>query len=304
MTTGMTALKRALSLLSTLFLTVFLLCACGSETDTSGLTGTGILDTALSGPVTIEEHGLVDHDLSLRLDPGGNGVISDSCSEGRIRWHYEQGVLAVQTGEISFTGTMDGKDLVLQPEGSELQLRFVPPDAAASAQQNRNQIQAFLGSWYGWWKIEQSDGEMLSSWYDCCAEFQLRENGLVLMTLWDEDGSRDSPLASVTLDPGDDGSLSSLYGYFYQTDLKQGDWRIEAPRPAVFLSDIQYDEKDEHFRYSVYLRKWGDRWSDAPEDQKPFYFEDWYLPRINKGSDMPDSIPWKNLEIKREQKQN
>ena len=37
---------------------------------------------------------------------------------------------------------------------------------------------------------------------------------------------------------------------------------------------------------------WGSRW-DAPSDEQPCYYTDWYLPLIEAGEGMPDALPEK-----------
>ena len=39
----------------------------------------------------------------------------------------------------------------------------------------------------------------------------------------------------------------------------------------------------------IYLRPWGSRWPGS-EDEKPYYYESWYLPLIEAGEAMPDKI--------------
>jgi len=159
--------------------------------------------------------------------------------------------------------------------------------------------EAFLGSWYGWWKIEDSQGEMPVTWYDCCAVFEAQEDGTVLMTLWDEDGSRTDPLSQVRFKPEDD-AMVSLSGYFAAMEIRGGQWILTESDPAILIPDIDYNAEGENFRATVYLRRWGQSWSNTPAEQRPFYYEDWYLPLLKQKAEMPDQIPWQRLEAKRE----
>ena len=159
--------------------------------------------------------------------------------------------------------------------------------------------EAFLGSWYGWWKIEDAKGKMPVTWYDCCAVFEAQEDGTILMTLWDEDGSREDPLSQVRFKSEKDARVS-LSGYFAYMEIRGGDWRLTESDPAVLIPDIQHDAEGEIFRATVYLRRWGQSWSSTPAEQRPFYYEDWYLPLLKQKAEMPDQIPWQRLEAKRE----
>ena len=66
------------------------------------------------------------------------------------------------------------------------------------------------------------------------------------------------------------------------------------------MEGLKHDAENTVFSYSFYLRSWGDRWNDSPKEQLPFYFDDWYLPLLEKGSEMPDRIPVAELEKERE----
>ena len=48
------------------------------------------------------------------------------------------------------------------------------------------------------------------------------------------------------------------------------------------------------FSYEIYLRPWGSKWPEDDEDKLPYYYNDWYLPLIEAGKDMPDTIGGKD----------
>ena len=45
----------------------------------------------------------------------------------------------------------------------------------------------------------------------------------------------------------------------------------------------------------MYLRPWGSLWPDE-EDRLPYYYEDWYLPLIESGEEMPDVLGPENAD--------
>ena len=47
---------------------------------------------------------------------------------------------------------------------------------------------------------------------------------------------------------------------------------------------------DDQFTYDIFLRPWGTSWDDAKAEDLPYYYHDWYLPLIEAGEPMPDSI--------------
>ncbi len=292
-----------LALFTSLFL--FLLTACGTAGDTSGLSGAWILKTASGGTVVLPDGTTSELPIRLKLNPGGDGMISDGNTEGRIEWNYEQSVLTIYAGSLVMKGYPEGNELILSPEKSEVVLRFAPEqedqpeEDSASETESETEFPLPANDWYGWWKTEESAGEMPVSWYDCCASFQM-EYGLITMVLWDEDGSREDPLSEITFTVEEDGALLSQNGYFLYQDVLCGDWRIQAENKVIYLESLKHESESDSFRFEIYLRPWGDRWKSAPDGQKPFYFDDWYLPLVKKRAPMPDSIPWQKLEENRE----
>ena len=174
-----------------LLLMVLLLSGCGRMTDTSGLSGLWILDNADSDAVLIPASLVEENRLTLRLDPDGSGIMESASSQGRIVWKYEDGTVLLRAGESVLSGTVRGNELILYGK-DETGLHFVRDSRDETPEmQNTVREESPLGSWYGWWKIEDSSGKMPVSWYDCCAVFEAQEDGTILLTLWDEDGTPD-----------------------------------------------------------------------------------------------------------------
>ena len=111
-----TVLKRILPVMLTLLLAAFSLSGCGRMTDTSGLTGLWILTEADDGAIMIPDSLVEDNLLTLRLDPGGSGVIEGTSMEGRILWRYEDGIVHLCAGSAILSGTVEGSKLILQSE--------------------------------------------------------------------------------------------------------------------------------------------------------------------------------------------
>ena len=292
--------KRFLPGMLMLLLVVFALSGCGRMTDTSGLSGRWVLVRGDSDGVLLPESLIKDNRLTLRLDPDGSGVLGENTSQGRILWNYEDGKIFLQAGDAALSGTVEGNELLLQGE-EETRLHFVR-DTQEEAAEEKTALpaEAFSGGWYGWWKIEDSKGEMPVSWYDCCAVFEAQEDGTVLLTLWDEDGSRAEPLSQVRFITEEEGTLVSVSGYFAFMEIQGGQWRLTEPDPAILIPDIMHEAEGESFRATVYMRRWGEDWNDTPEEQRPFYYEDWYLPLLKEKAELPDQIPWQSLEARRE----
>ena len=319
----MRAFRRLLPLLILVCALCLLLCGCGQAADSSGLSGNYDLLGAEDAGLHLTDEAAVRAPLHLRLDPGGTGVVTDGERTGRLTWSVNDGFVMVEAGGILLGGNAEGTELLLKAAGSDTVLRFIP-SAVASVDENSSAFPSGedvaaatrreagplgeevppagdpAGEWYGWWKITDSDGRMPLSWYDCCARLIQTEDTAYLLTVWDEESSAEAPLASVTFREEGDGHLVSLYGTFLYDDIGYGEWKLDLPAEVLSMEDLKHDADDTVFTCSFYLRSWGDRWQDSPEEQRPFYFDDWYLPLIKKNAPMPDSIPVADIERERE----
>lgn len=297
------------------FLTLFLLlsifcsflCGCGQAADSSGLSGSYDLAGAEDDGLILTDGEVSLAPLHLRLDPGGTGIVSDGETVGRLQWSVRDDFVMLEAGGVLLGGSVEGTDLILQAAGSDTFLRFVLSDqSAVSSGEDGTELPDEVPAateaccWYGWWKITDSDGGMPLSWYDCCARLDRIEDSVYVLTVWDEDGSADSPLASVTFREEEEGHLVSLYGSWLYDDISYGEWEISVPCTILCMENLSHDAEVTAFTYSFYLRSWGDRWDGCPEEQLPFYFDDWYLPLVKENAPMPDRIPVDSLERERE----
>ena len=312
----MRAFRRLLPLLILVCALCLLLCGCGQAADSSGLSGSYDLVGAEDEGTILTDEAAVRAPLHFRLDPGGTGIVTDGERTGRLTWSVNDGFVMVEAGGVLLGGNAEGTDLLLKAAGSDTVLHFVPtaslpeegsspaslaegggaaaPEGVTPAGDNP------AGEWYGWWKITDSDGRMPLSWYDCCARLIQTEDTAYLLTVWDEESSAEAPLASVTFREEGNGHLVSLYGTFLYDDIGYGEWKLDLPAEVLSMEDLKHDADDTVFTCSFYLRSWGDRWQDSPEEQRPFYFDDWYLPLVKKNAPQPDSIPVADLEAERE----
>ena len=298
---------RSIVIILGLFIISLLLTACGEAADTSGLSGSYVLKNVEEDGITLSTGYVSQIGLIIRLDPGGTGVVLNGDSEGALRWKMEQDRLFITTGSIQLGGYPDGSDLVLQPDDSSVILRFTPEAAAPSEEaatepEGEAEIvpEIWSGNWYGWWKIEQSEGTLPVTWYDCCGSFLQQKDGCLRFIVWDEDGSRSEPLGDILFEETDDHRFSSLSGYFLYDKVSAGEWILPRPGKDLMLENLRHDADGESFLFTIYLRPWGAKWDDLSEKQLPFYYDDWYLIQIKENRPMPDRIPWQELETKRE----
>ncbi len=278
-------------------LSLCLLTGCGGAADTSGLAGVYILSSAEERGILISAEKVEELGTVLSLYENGRGTISDRDGSGRLRWRFEDDRIFLQVGSTHFTGNLDGQQIVLHNTDSDTV--FVFQSAMFPEETPVYEDRYFEGDWYGWWRIEESEGTMPETWYDCCARFSLNPNGTVQMLFWDENGSCSEPLAEVCFAVQEDGTLLSLRGYFLYAGIRAGEWHLSLPDPVLRATDFEHDAEGEHFRFSFCLRPWGQHW-DTNIDMQPFYYEDWVLPLLDAGKSMPEEIPWQQLEEQRE----
>lgn len=146
--------------------------------------------------------------------------------------------------------------------------------------------------WYGYWYISDTRDEWESlegySW-DCCGELSEVGEGLSLL-LWDEDMPKDYYLAKIDFSSSQ-GVYSCTGGEFLDIGLGGGEPHIKLRDKEGLLLEISGVYKDTttgSFYYAIFLRPWGDRWPQG--GSRPYYYEQWYLPKIEAGEEPPDVI--------------
>lgn len=157
------------------------------------------------------------------------------------------------------------------------------------------------GEWYGWWMMTGCTGSyesMEGQWWDICGIIDIGADYTGTVTLWDEDYKKDNPMVSATVSlsaagTGANGTMTSEGGWFTDVALEHADWIVDpglVERDNMIYIDGWYENGDDGYYYEIYLRPWGLRWDDAGEDYLPYLYDDWYLPLIDAGKSMPDSI--------------
>ena len=92
---------------------------------------------------------------------------------------------------------------------------------------------------------------------------------------------------------GQYGTLMSEGGFFTDIVLEHADWIVDpglADYPDMIHINGYYENGPDEFTYDIYLRPWGAYWDDVAEEHLPGFYYDWYLPMIEGGKSMPDTI--------------
>ena len=157
------------------------------------------------------------------------------------------------------------------------------------------------GEWYGWWKMTECAGYyegMDDSRWDICGVIDIKSDNTGTVTLWDEDYSKSNPMAEASVSLLDDGmgehgTMISKSGRFTNIDLSQEDWVVNPVAMEVddlICIDGYYENGEDEFYYEIYLRPWGLYWDELDANSRPAYYDSWYVPMIESGEYMPDSI--------------
>ena len=157
------------------------------------------------------------------------------------------------------------------------------------------------GEWYGWWKMTDCSGSyesMEGQWWDICGVIEIDADRTGTVTLWDEDYTKDDAMVSAAVSlsdtgTGEHGTLTSESGWFTDVALAHADWIVDPGLQEladIICIDGRYENGDDMYRYEIYLRPWGLYWDDVGEENRPYLYADWYLPLIDAGKSMPDSI--------------
>ena len=256
---------------------------------------------------------VLDTSGTLELKRGGKAVLTLDGAGYKGQWFNEDGVFDLVTnagvshgtigsGVCSFDLLDEGVVYVFLREGAEL-----PADGGlgvSDARENALQ-QAWNGGWYGWWSISNATGDWAAldrQWYDCFARISVDADGDGTLTLWDESMSAASPMGevSVVVSPGEDGAMGTLAstgGTFWLAVIGEGEWTLNPTaygfENMLVVDAAHYASDEGSFDYTIVLRPWGTVWSDVESvasELLPYYYNDWYLPAIEAGEEMPDSL--------------
>ena len=227
----------------------------------------------------------------------GDGVLTAEDGS-QVNYYLENGELVVD---------LDGMILYFEPgEGSAPQIDGPAGGVEIDPGSNDlspSDIQYWAGDYYGWWAIDtvwEGDSSLEGSWWDACATLELDEEGNGTIIIWDEDTSKEEPLAevgmTVSIVNGDVGRFVSEEGSFMGCPVEHADWLFysdDTEFHEMLYFDGEYVDEENDIWFYFYLRKWGTSWDDVeavyPEDV-PYYYYDWYLPLIEAGCTEAPSV--------------
>lgn len=280
-------------LLLCLFLMIcFCLSACGEPEQELG---SYVCIETLDGTLP-----LVTQESRLVLEHGGSARLMRGTADGAAHWNREAETIHLTVNGEMLTGTWE--DGVLRLETSDgLVLVYVREDRVEAYQEELARRRATVsaqqalwkGDWYGWWRIDGAEGDLGDTWYDLCARLTTQPDGSMHLLMWDEDQNAFQPMAEARLSFNEDDSASATEGYFWFMPLEGAGWTMQYADGRLTAAG-HHDANDERFDFSICLRPWGELWSD--ENERPYYYESWYLPLIREEKSMPNSMQVEKLK--------
>ena len=240
----------------------------------------------------------------IELKDGGKGVFCLGGDATDVKWTLENGgALKMTQDSLESNGTLkDGLITLTDIWGNdEVTITFWKEGGSEAAATGDTLLDWWNGDWYGWWKMTGCSGyyeAMEGDWWDICGTIDIGADNKGTVTLWDEDYTKDSPMAMVNVSlsgsgTGEHGTMMSEGGQFTDVKLEHAEWIIDPGTldcDDLIRIDGYYENGEDGYHYEIYLRPWGTYWDDVDEGTHPYSYDDWYLPLIKAGKPMPDSI--------------
>lgn len=235
----------------------------------------------------------------IELAENGKGTLCLAGDPYEIRWGFRGERFFIENRDKKSRGSLENGVLKLNDLDAGMELCFqgdpdYVPEQDASGGLTAEQ-KFWQGDWYGWWMVDEATGsfaDTTGNWWDLCANVTIGNDNRGLITLWDQDGAKEEPLGEVAFYLDERGAAVSQEGYFGAVVIERGDWYIDPNASGVenmLVISAGGENNTGSFYYTAYLRPWGQDWEDVQE--KPYHYEDWYLPMVEAGQPMPEMLP-------------
>lgn len=317
-------MRRNIALLLALVM-LFTLTACGGEKHNDANLGkyVGATVEVFGEDVNISEI-YSEGENYIELRSGGKCVFVLDGDSVSGKWKLDGNDIVLTVENVDSTGTLKDGVLAIDFMGQGIQMTFVKEGATAPKTDTANKPTDepteepqslgdawWGGDWYGWWIVKNAGGSYsgsVGSYWDACARISFYEDGSGYIQIWDENSTLDDHMIDVDVSFGagttENGCMMSEDGYFWDDEVGHADWIVDPGASTVSAIDHMicidgtYEDPDDDgeswFDYAFYLRPWGMDWEDVRyadtedfpyEDMMPKYYDDWYLPLIEAGSE-------------------
>ena len=268
------------------FIFAFTLAGCSEN---SPALGKFVCVSAEYDSVSLDPSLLGGGEVYLELGENGWGTFRVGDKNSIVNWSLIGDELKLVLDNKSYTGSYIDGLIEIELLGSGLMLSFAVEGSETTAETS-----PAVQSYYGWWDI----GDAGDAWqdykgmsFDCCAVIEFDKSGNGEFIMWDEDSSYKSPLARVKLKTNEKELLVDK-GAFLNCVVDESNLRFSSDSAFddMLVAELAYSDDGGVFNSVIYLRPWGLNWDDIQENAPelmPYHYDNWYLPLIEAGSQMP-----------------
>ena len=230
-------------------------------------------------------------DVVLELGENGWGSFYLGDEGGLINWSLTGNELKLVFNDKTYAAVYEDDCIEMELLDSGLKMNFVRLGSEIEIE-SKSEVLAY----YGWWDIGDASGQWQDykdMWFDSCAVIEFSDNGTGELIMWDEDSSYAEPISRIKVSRDEDGALSVIEGAFINCEINQDNLHFNTAvddYPEMIIGELAYSDSEGVFNSVIYLRPWGYIWDDVQENAPellPYHYEDWYLPLVNAGSQMP-----------------
>lgn len=311
---NMKDLKRVISIILVVTM-MFSLTACGDKGEktekTENIKDVASIDdpiigmwnaviVALPGDVMVITD-MYQKGISLELISNGNYILIWDGAKNKGKWSFSDGEIILERNDGDFVGTIENDilklfnvldldmDLTFEKEGS-LAVGSIDENILIEVglKEVLSEVQQWWdGDWYGYWETH-SETEYYKDFqggrWETFGVINMQVDDTGSIYLWDSED--DFAMANITVNEyGGSGfmgaALSESGHLWFGEEIGHADWIID---PSLYgyenymVIDGRYeDEFGEGFNYTVYLRPWGESWDENAEDERPPFYDIWYL---------------------------
>ena len=291
-------MKRFLSKLIIIAM-LFTISSCGKKDDDPNVGTWNAATITMAGEVR-EIKDMFFVGISLELKSNGKLDLDRDGEKDKGAWTFNNGLLNLEGAKESHTGNItDGLlqlvnvegmniEIIFEKEGSDVLAARPKPMEESTSNNTLSNIQKWWGGeWYGYWHThsETSDyTDFQGGRWECFGYIDMESDDIGDIYLWDPEG--DFAVANISISKdggaGEMGAAFSNNGeLWFGGKIENADWIID---PSIYgydnymIIDGRYtDNLGGGFNYIVYLRPWGESWKDNKEDERPLWYDTWYL---------------------------
>ena len=257
--------------------------------------------------VAVEE--IMDEEISVDLRSSGKFVMVWEGEREEGKWTFTDGYLVLHRDDGDFDGSIANGTLTLLnilDSGMDMDFRKEGTSNTASLPatndgdeidevEELSELQEWWdGDWYGYWEThsETDDYEDFQGGrWECFGLIEMNTDDTGDIYLWDTE--EDFAMASISVsEDGGAGNMGAAFSesgeLWFGAEIERTDWIID---PSIYgyddymVIDGRYDDElGGGFNYIVYLRPWGVSWDENTEEERPLWYDTWYLSAYDKAT--------------------